>query len=324
MFLSNYTIKSGIAKKFGKIIGTCVNFLFNLPAETSSTILLSYIGGYPVGGSGVSELLKKRVINQKQAERMMNFCVCAGPAFILNFIGTEIIRNGKIASVLYISQIISGLIIGIFQGMLTRLKKEKNSNTKQPEPDTNSKNAFISSCNAATTSIITMCSLVILFSSLISTISSLNFEINYKNLPKNIFITLISCFLEITNASLQIAKLNSNFQIEILSFALGFSGLSVHMQISSQFEHFNYKKFIIFRIIHGIISAILTKIILLYSKINTTVFSNINYTPKTELSGTCITSGLIILLSFFFIFSVENQKIKIKSDYYKPKMNAKF
>ena len=52
MVLSSFIIHSGISKFIGKLLQPVIQFLFYLPGSAGSVIIMSMIGGYPVGARG--------------------------------------------------------------------------------------------------------------------------------------------------------------------------------------------------------------------------------------------------------------------------------
>ena len=93
MVLSSFIIHSGISKFIGKLLQPVIQFLFYLPGSAGSVIIMSMIGGYPVGARGCMSLLEQGAITQKQAQRMLYFCVNAGPAFIISVVGSTLLQN---------------------------------------------------------------------------------------------------------------------------------------------------------------------------------------------------------------------------------------
>ncbi len=73
MVLSSFIIHSGISKFIGKLLQPVIQFLFYLPGSAGSVIIMSMIGGYPVGARGCMSLLEQGAITQKQAQRMLYF-----------------------------------------------------------------------------------------------------------------------------------------------------------------------------------------------------------------------------------------------------------
>ena len=56
MVLSTFLVKSGLSEQIGKVLGGVTRTLFRLPGCTAATILMSMIGGYPVGARGIAAL----------------------------------------------------------------------------------------------------------------------------------------------------------------------------------------------------------------------------------------------------------------------------
>ena len=73
MVLSSFLIRSGLSDYFGRCCGRMTRHWFRLPPETAGTILLSFIGGFPVGAKCVRLLYEQRKITAAQAEQMMLF-----------------------------------------------------------------------------------------------------------------------------------------------------------------------------------------------------------------------------------------------------------
>ena len=124
MVLSSFIIHSGISKFIGKLLQPVIQFLFYLPGSAGSVIIMSMIGGYPVGARGCMSLLEQGAITQKQAQRMLYFCVNAGPAFIISVVGSTLLQNALIGLLMFFSQIAAMLAIGITLGIIARFKKE--------------------------------------------------------------------------------------------------------------------------------------------------------------------------------------------------------
>ena len=124
MVLSSFIIHSGISKFIGKLLQPVIQFLFYLPGSAGSVIIMSMIGGYPVGARGCISLLEQGAITQKQAHRMLYFCVNAGPAFIISVVGGTLLQNALIGLLLFFSQIAAMMVIGITLGIIARFKKE--------------------------------------------------------------------------------------------------------------------------------------------------------------------------------------------------------
>lgn len=208
--------------------------------------LISLIGGYPVGAKLIDEEYKNGNIDKLSAEKMLGFCVNSGPSFIVIAVGSEILNDEKIGIVLLLSSILASITIALLS-----FKKIKTNQSIKTDDNFIFSDEFVNATFDASSSIIGICSFIIVFSSIIGTINS--------TLGNNTLVTMIKLTLEITNGVL-IADGN----ILLISFLLGFSGFCVHFQVLSTCKNLrpNYIKFLLYRILHGILSVIITYCIL--------------------------------------------------------------
>ena len=125
MVLSSLIIKTGLSEKTGEFFSPIIKNLFHLPSCTAATIILSLIGGYPTGAIGVNELYRQKKITQKQAEQMLLFTVCAGPAFVLNAVCAQFSSNKIIGPIILTSQIISAIFLGAISGIFYKESTSK-------------------------------------------------------------------------------------------------------------------------------------------------------------------------------------------------------
>lgn len=59
---------------------------FGIPPGTETLLLMSYLGGYPVGAQCVSTLYRNRKLSKVIAERSLGFCNNTGPAFLFGMV----------------------------------------------------------------------------------------------------------------------------------------------------------------------------------------------------------------------------------------------
>lgn len=312
MFMAVFTVQSKIFSNPGKIISKITNFLFYLPGCTAPVILLSLIGGYPVGARGVKTLFDQKKINSEQLNRMMCFCVGSGPGFTISLVGTLILHSKFMGLVLLVSQIFGAFAIGIFCGVRARKKNFPiyTENTKNGSPNINTAQTIIDSTSSVCASIIEMCTLIIIFTFFISIIENayshmplFQYSTHFKNYEQEILTTAIS-FLEITTGCIKSANLKYSFLI--IAAALGHGGVCTHMQISAILKNckFNFKKFCFFRFINSIISLVFAYIASEYFEFSSEVFSNLSKPLTASHSSTIHGSIALIMLSIYFIITV--------------------
>lgn len=264
--------------------------VFNITPELFSIMLLSFLGGYPIGAKLINELVTLKKIDAKSAGVMLNYCVNAGPAFIILAVGNGILGSKNIGYLLLASHITASFILAIICGQFLSLNtNEKTSKTTK----LNAIDNFVISTSEASTATFNICGYIIFFSTLNSYIELI--ELNLKP------IKYLKPLLEVANG----ISLTKN--IFIISFLLGFGGFCVWCQILSLSRKIkiDYIKFIISRILHGILSILLTSILIKIFKISLPTFSNgkefsLNFTYNNiSLSISMICMVIILLISIY-------------------------
>lgn len=270
-------IESGVLYKFYK-----GPFSFSIVV-----IILSIIGGYPVGAKIIAELQKKEIINDDFSENLLCVSINAGPAFIITVVGEKILHNTNLGILLFTAH-----ILATFE-MFLIIKPYKKQEIKKTVFNTQSfSESFVNAVTLSCASMISICSYVIIFSGLINMITALDFDTN-----------LIISFFEITNAVIK------NNNIYVISFFLGFSGICIIMQVLSIGKEYLTNPFKIFisRIFHGILSVINLKVLSTVFPVSTQTISNsINFTYK-NVSQTALYSFLLIALSVFLIYTLQKK-----------------
>lgn len=272
---------------FGVIVLMILRSNIKLLPDTVFVFILSLIGGYPVGAQLIEEIYKKGVITKKGANIMQCYCINAGPAFVISAIGSSVLRSKKLGVLLLLSHILASLIIKFV--LSKRLKKEiiKKSTPKEKTCDFNA--LFCNCVKDSATSTISICSFIILFSVINAILSQ--FE----------FLKILTYLFEVTSAVTNVKN------IYLISFLLGFSGISIWVQIFSVSKQsgIRYFPFVASRIIHGILSTIFTYIAILIFKPNLPTIS-IETSYLFAVSRLEIAVSIIILM-IVVILSLENK-----------------
>lgn len=300
MAVSSFIVKSGLTNKFGKPFRFIMRKFFGLNSCFAPIILLSMIGGYPVGAKGISSLLKNRSVSYAEAEKAALFAVCAGPGFIVNFVGISLYANEKIGFIILCSQIVSVPLLGIFTNFFFRNKTSDYYSISEIKNKTlPTSSAIVESAAESSRGIVNICVFVVLFSSFTGIVDSLIDDVNIEN--------AVFCLLEVC---LAVNKLSMNCPVEVVAFAIGFGGLCVHFQIFSVLGELKVNKFIFFliRIIQGIITAILTHIGMMFFTDKQAVFST-SVVDKSDFFGGTIISGVALIgVAICFLYSLKSCK----------------
>ena len=253
-----FIMKSGALNIF-KFAEPFTKKIFKLSPELFTLMLLSFIGGYPIGAKLLNEAVKLKKTSAKNAGIMLNYCVNAGPAFIVLAVGGGIIGSKTVGYILLCAHIFSSFILSFIFGFF--IKNEKTE-CIQEKNNSNIADNFVNSVSEAASAVLSICAWVVLFSTIISYIEQYS-----QKLP---FLKYLSPLLEVTNA------VSHTRNILIIAFLLGFSGLCIWSQIISvgRLLKINYPLFALSRIAHGLISAGITAILLNIFHISLTTSGN--------------------------------------------------
>lgn len=249
MFLSIFIVKSGLADFFGRWLEPIFRVVFKLPGCACGAMLTSFIGGYPAGAKSVVELYKHGSITISQAKRMINFCFCAGPAFMIGTVGGIYLGFPKIGMIMMISQIIGALILALFSSF----GKKYESVVCTVRKKVSLCDAFVLSTSGAASSILSISAMVLVFGMMKSAICV------YID-PNSFISTVISNTIEITG-NLDLAA-QQNFAY--VTFVTTFGGFCVHLQIFSFAGELRISKigFILSRIMHAVLSTLIAVVLI--------------------------------------------------------------
>lgn len=296
MVIASYSANSKAAEVVGTLFKIPTQKCLKLPKECATALLMSLIGGYPVGAKCTATLYKSGAINKSQAQKLALIAVCSGPGFMLNYIGQALLNNRQAGNILMISQLIAFLLVALICGVTIKVKDE-NVITKKHKATVSLVEAVSSGCTAT----INMCAMVILFSALISVCDSI-----LKDYPT--LCDLVTLTLEVTTAC---NRLSHSYPLYVISFATGFGGLSVHFQIFSILKDVGINKALFFfiRIIQGITSAVVTYILVILFPAAVQVFSTVESTKATVASSVwgC---GALMLTAVCFLNSISYIKLQ--------------
>ena len=310
MIICNFINLSPIVKIVSKLFSPITRFIFRMPEKTGSLIFMSFIGGYPTGSKMISDAISIGNISAELGDVLLCFCVNAGPAFVITSIGYLMLGSKRIGLLLLFSHILGSIIIGIILGARSKNKYLNKDIKNQKWTSLPYSEAFVKSVIDSGYAVLNICCFVIIFWVITNLIKG-HLHIS-SLLYKDIFYTVLS-LLEITVGMNDIVKINGFISILISSFLISFSGISVICQVFffMSGHKFNKNKFIVFRIFHGLISSIITAILINFvGDIQYTLATTI-FDPKIELYTISPFMSLVILaLSLNFIMFTYNEIIQ--------------
>lgn len=282
-----FIMKSGGTELFG-FAAPFTKKVFHISPELFSIMLLSLIGGYPVGAKLLNEAVKSGRLSPKNAGIMLNYCVNAGPAFVVLAVGEGIIGSKSVGYIMLAAHIISSLILSVFFGLFIKDDKEKSIVKAE---DLGSADNFVASVSESAAAVFSVCAYVVFFSTVTKYISFYTDKIS--------LLKYILPLLEVTNA------VSKTKNIIIISFLLGFAGISIWCQIISvgRLIKLNLGVFALSRIVHGLFSSVLCALLLKIFGIAVFTSAQIRYSPAYGGAALTLSMASMVIILLISLFS---------------------
>ena len=299
MVIAEMLSNTGLLTRNNRVFRFLSEKLFELP-YSFNIFLLSCFGGYPVGAICIDGLVKKDVISKSAGERMLFFTVNPSVNFAVSFVGAVLYKSTKVGFMLYLSNILASLIIGIVQRFFGT---ERSS--EQLLPICNNKinlaSAFNSSVKKSAVSMFYICAFTVIFSSICELLEILPFSAEIK--------LMLRCIAEVTNGIQNAYKVCS---LPIVASVMSFGGLSVAFQIFSSQSTLKiiYIKYFFVRLLSSVLSYLIASLLFKIFPVTVSTFSSAEASSGALTSHSVPVSIGLILMTIIFI--CEDSFIKIK------------
>ena len=299
MVVSGFFLRSGMSAVCGAHLSRLTARVFRLPGESAGILLLSMIGGFPVGIKMTAQLFSDKRITQKQAARMCLFCINAGPAFVISAVGAGFYKSTKIGVLLYGALCLSALTLGV---LLRFSEPKQNTESKK---DTGAvlhvhlATALTDSVRDALQCTMQICAWVSLFGGISALFCALP-------LPEKVQLLLLGT-VEITNG---VAAAAGCVPLPFLSALLAFSGFAVHCQVLADL-HFcgvKYSRFLLVRLLGAGLSALYCWLLLQIFPCDIITFANSAPHAFAAVSVSVPSGAALLLMSVLWIAEVETKK----------------
>ncbi len=309
MVICNFVSFCDMVNLISGLIRPVTKYIFKLPVNVGYLIFLSFIGGYPMGAKVISDALGRNEISLNLANRLLCFCVNAGPAFVITAVGLMMCGSRKKGVYLLLAHVLSSVIVGfltrfVFKTEKTELTQNVESNTIKKINHLNYPEAFVKAVTDGFYSILNISSFVVIFSVIT--------EIIKNNFLGNTFADLILCFLEITVGMKNVIEKSGTISLLLCEFLVSFSGVSVICQVFYFIKNYaiNKRKFLLFRVIHGLISLIIIYLINFFVEdLRDIKYVSMNFYNK-QMEIFELSSGISLMIlglaCCFIVFSCED------------------
>lgn len=297
LLLCMLAVELGYLSRASRWIAPVTMKVLGIPGYAASAVLMSMIGGYPAGAKMVTELYRRGEISLEESRIMALFCFCAGPGFTVGIAGG---LTGSVGAgwILLAVQTIAVLLISCAVCRLERGRMRKTvPDAFYGNKPAGTAEAIVSAVSKTAAAMLQICLYVVVFSLAGTLLEVMGISaaavslFTAFGLKSGSAEAIVPVLLEVTGGCVSAVQSG----LPMMAFAIGFGGLSVHMQvlaITSQLG-IDKKRFMLLRLIQGMLCALMTAaaVELLPEK---AVFAAANLQGKAELSGS--PQGALMLL----------------------------
>ena len=234
MVLSGILIECNVLSLLNALWGKKSEHLFGLSGKAFSAVISGLVFGFPIGIVALTALYDKNEISKNELCHAIGFCGIPSFGFTVNVVGYSLFFDRAFGVFMYFSGLISALLVGA----VTRSEKceiLKPSAIEKRRIKSISE-IITSSIYSSSKSLFTLCAYVVFFSCISESALSLS------NVHGTLS-ALIGGLLELTCGVSESSSLTGAPKFILCGFALGWSGLSVHIQtaalIGNRIENFS-------------------------------------------------------------------------------------
>ena len=228
MALSGVLISSGAYRILSLPFYPIAKYVFKIPYELFSVILISNIAGFPIGAQMLTELVDKKSIDKRTASILQCFCYGGGPSFSVGVIGLALYGDKNIGLLICLSTLLANLTAALVIGRLFKPRINALETYKKFTV-----NDIIISTEKAGKAMLMICALVIAFCVIMECtgemIGKLPIE-TFHILPPYAK-TLIKTVFELS--SLSALTTRSHQLIPLITALFSFGGVCVLVQVSA-------------------------------------------------------------------------------------------
>lgn len=294
--LSSFAVESGFLCAVGKLVSPVANALFSVSGSGVTAFVIGLLCGSPTGAKTVAELYQKRMIEKKEAERLLGFCNNVGPVFILGAVG-KMLGDSGLSKTLFMVHIIASVLTGVFLSIGSRKRRKTE---KTDVLSVNFGSAFTDAVTKSIKTMLNVCGFVVLFSVIIAFLKLFFLKISMPSLVSDV----IGGFFEMTVGVKDICASGVDLltKLVLLSGVLGFGGLCVFLQGCSAVSgtDLSVKTYFFGKLLQSGLSVLLTKLFFAFRAQGSFLLQDI------RVFG--VVSGICLL--FFMVLPIVDKRFK--------------
>lgn len=292
--------------------------IVGIPQELGAVLLMSWIGGFPVGAKMISEMRQQKRIDSQTAEHALACCVNAGPCFLITAVGAGMLGNKMAGFLLLGAQILSSLLI-----CAVHFRFSHHQNTAANQKDcialpAGGASAFVQSVHSASSAMLSICAFVTAFCAINALLDTIGFFAFVSNILHTLFPAHSAAFFhaactgifEVTSGCMAAAPFGTNGLL-LCAFLVSFSSISIIFQVLSFFgpgSGVRFGPFLRSRFLHGLLTTLFVALGTRFLPESVLAACATFVTPVAKATPNMLLTGGCIIAMFTLVMAIPAQK----------------
>lgn len=230
---------------------------FGLSGNCFFPLLISFLGGYPVGVAAAVSLYENGALTREDCRRLLPVCNNSGPGFFIAFLGGSILESPSAGLLLYAVHVFSALLCArLLAKPRPPFALRRSANRPLPGLLSLFSGAIAESCQA----MLLICTQILFFSVFPVFLAKLHLPAQPE--------TFLLGIIELTSGCLHLRGLSG--ALPLAAFFMGWGGLCVHMQAISLWAKTGIpvRGYLPCKLLHGLMSACFILLLLTPTRLN--------------------------------------------------------
>ena len=256
MVISDLLYRCGFVSVVGKPLEKPMQKLFRISGEGAGVMLLGMLCGFPIGAKCAVDLYDSGRLGSSECERLIAISSLPSAAFCISTVGLSLFSSVGMGIALYLSGVLSSIIVGAVGARLFRAEDIDRPIKKEAPPRELSVVDITEAVSSSAIGVVKISGFVLFFSVLLGVLGDIALLEWLDGTP----VALIYSLLELTSGVAKTAALTDESAALLLTaFALGWSSLSIHLQIISLAtgRPLRFSRYLLSKLLVGVTSALI-------------------------------------------------------------------
>ena len=277
MVISELIVSCGVGQRLLHFPAKLLHKLFKIEEQESCAFLLGAICGFPIGARTLCTMYDNGTLTKSRLERALTFCNNPGSAFVISAVGVSLFGSKRLGIALYVCLLLSAVTVGAISGLLMKSDNSPKLSSLAPLQSNSAFGnpgirAFTAAIQNSASAMLTVCAYVTFFSSFVGCIGALAKHFDASETA----LAALFGFFEISSGVSMSTDIKTPIASILISAAiLGWSGLSVHLQIITICggRGISFKPYFIAKAVQGLLCALYVGIFIRFFPASDKVFA---------------------------------------------------